>query len=413
MLQVPRAMAGVCEEVLDGAEADWRAGRVIEVAHRLQQQELQCADRARNNLVLGEALLMAGRPADALLPLERAVTQAPQDKAGWRALAQAWLMLGDDEAVLEALHNSPELPAGKMRSGGLHWGFSVEAVRGYDSNANQATDVTSIIVPALGNIRFQLNPLSRQNGDNYWGNAVHARGEWVLSPTMDVYLSAGYTRRNYDDLHVFSTEDRSMSANGNYSTVMGAWSAGMQYGQLLQAGQQVRRSLTGSLNWQAVRNSPIWPVIGMDIGNYHYIGGPPAMDGFVERVLTISNTFPLGRNSIGWALLAGQDAATVRRADGNRDMVGMRLLASGPLFRNFEWFSWFGRVDSHYHHSNPVFMEKRYDILEDLTVGLNWNIYRGLSIRGQVSASRQRSNIRLFDYRRADSNFSVRYDFGS
>lgn len=412
MLAAAQAMAGICETVLDSAEADWRAGRITEVVHQLRQQELQCADKPRNNLVLGEALLLAGQPADALLPLERAVTLDPQDKAGWRALAQAWFMLGDNEATLKALQTSPSAPVGLMRTEGIHWGFSVEEMRGYDSNVNQATDATSIIVPGLGNVRFQLNPLSRQNGDGYWGNAVHARGQWVLSPTMDVNLSVGDTRRNYDRLHVFSTENRNMAVRGNYSTAIGDWSAGMQYDQLFQAGQQVRTSLTSSLNWQAVRNSPSWPIIGLDIGSYHYMGRQPPMDGFVESVLSISNTFPLGRSSIGWALLAGQDEATVRRADGNREMVGMRLLATGPLFRNLEWFGWFGRVDSHYQHSNPVFMEKRHEILEDLTVGLNWTIYRGLSMRAQVSASRQRSNIKLFDYRRSDANLGLRYDFG-
>jgi len=412
LLPAAQSFAGACETLLDSVEADWRFGNVTEVVHRLQQQELQCADQARNNLVLGEALLMAGQPADALMPLERAVTLAPEDKAGWRALAQAWLLLGDHEAAQQALREHPMLPAGQASSG-MHWGVSVETERGHDSNANQATDVTSIIVPAFGNVRFKLNPMARQNGDRYWGNAVHAHGQWMLSPNMDVHLSAGDTRRDYDDLHVFSTEDRSMSANGNYSSAIGEWSAGMQYAQLSQAGQQVRRSLTGSLSWQAVRNSPVWPVIGVDIGGYHYMGRQPATDGFVERVLAVSNTLPLGRNSISWVLLVGQDAATVRRADGNRDMAGVRLLASGPLFRNLEWFSWLGRVDSHYHHSNPVFMEKRQEILEDLTVGLSWTIYRGLSIRGQLSTFHQHSNIGLFSYRRSDANLGMRYDFSN
>jgi len=348
-----------------------------------------------------------------LLPLERAVTLAPEEKAGWRALAQAWLLLGDHEAAQQALHSTPALPTGLIRGSDLHWGVGLEAERGHDSNANQGTSATSITVPALGNILFRLNPLSRQNADDYWADSVHVNGQWILSPAMDLHLSAGDTHRNYDDLHIFSTEDRSVSAGGNYSGYAGAWSAGMQYEQLLQAGQLARRSVTASLNWQAVRNSPVWPVIGIDIGSYRFAGGMQAPDGFNEHVLSVSNAIVLGSCSIGWAVLTGRDLATVRRADGDRDMLGMRLMASGPLFRNIDWFGWLGHVDSHYHHPNPAFLDTRHETLEDLTVGLNWPVYRGWSIQGQVSLSRQRSNIRLFDYRRTDSNLGIRYDFGS
>ncbi|SCK15377.1 M48 family metallopeptidase [Vogesella sp. LIG4] len=404
------AVADECDDALAGAEADWHAGRVAEVARKLHQNELACAAHARYNLVLGEALLAAGRAADAVMPLERAVALAPEEQGGWRALAQAWLQLGEGVP----LPRQAQAAEGESWELGrtLHWQFGLEQTRGHDDNASQATAQPGIRVPALGDIRVILSPMSRRRGDSYWAHTLSADGQWLASPATALHLGLADARRNYDNLGVFSTEERNIAADVQHDGSYGNWQSGIQYDSLRQAGILVRQSVAGNVAWQPSPTLLLRPTFGLDLGGYRYQGGKQAPDGYVEKGMSVSGSLPLGPLATAWSLRSGRDFSTVRRADGDRDFLGLRWSASGALTQRIDWFGWVERTDSHYHDSNPAFLAERHDVLNGFTAGLGCAIYRGLSLRSQLSLSRQHSNIPLYDYQRTDMSLSLRYELG-
>lgn len=413
MLGCQSAQAVDCAVLIDSAEADWHSGNVAAVVDKLQPEEAGCASNTRFNRVLGEALLASGHPVEALMPLERAVMLAPEDKASWRALSQTWLLLGGGrEAVLAARGAMRGSQGRAMPDKRFHWQITVEGSRGHDSNATLATAQTGIVVPALGDAIVTLSPSSRQSGANYWGEAIRGEALWMVSPTLQMALSGTDSRRKYQDLHVATSEEQTLTAKIDHLTALGDWSLGAQASQLAQDSQMVRTALGGNLGWRPLHASWFVPTLAFDATNYRYKGGKQAADGFAERVLSASYSVPVGQNTFGWTLLAGHDAATVRRADGDRNILGARLYATGPLTKNTEWFSWLDHIDSRYRTPNTAFLLYRHDSLTNLSSGVSWTIQPGLSLRGQLSLARQRSNIALYDYRRADFNLTLSYLFG-
>jgi hypothetical protein len=365
--------------------------------------------------VLGEALLASGRPADALMPLERAVTLAPDDKASWRALAQSWSLLGDREAALAASLAShraldPATEGAVVRR--FSWQVTVEGSRGHDSNATLATSESRIAIPALDGVIVTLGPSSRQRGDSYWSEAINAEANLALSPTLTMQLAAVDTRRQYDHLHRTSSEEQTLAAKLDHPSGWGIWSFGVHGNRLWQEKENIRYGVGGSLSWRLPQASPLWPTLAMDVTRYRYEGSYRGMDGFIERVLSLSNSVSLGQKTFGWAVQAGHDAATVNRADGDGNLIGTRLYTMGPITSALEWFTWLDHLDNRYTHINPAFLVYRHDMLDSWSGGVSWAVGQGLSVRGQVSLSRQRANIPLYAYRCADTSLTLSYAFG-
>jgi len=402
-----------CNALVESVADEWRTGNVAGVADTLRAEEASCASELRFNRVLGEAMLASGRPADALMPLERAVTLAPDDKASWRALAQSWALLGDREAAqmasLAALGAPDPASTSAQR---FNWQISIEGSRGHDSNATLSTSERSIVVPALDGAVFTLGPSSRQRGDSYWGEAVNAEASLALSPTLSMQVTGADTRRQYDHLHRVSSEEQMLAAKLDQASGWGIWSLGAHGNRLWEEKENVRHGVGGSLSWRWSQASALWPTLAMDVTRYHYNGSYRGMDGFIERVLSLSNSVSFGQKTFGWVLQAGHDSATVRRADGDCNIIGARLYATGPIAHSVDWFTWLDHLDNRYTHANPAFLIDRHDTLDILNAGVSWAIGKGFSVRGQVSLSRQRANIPLYGYRRADTNMTVSYAFG-
>jgi len=120
----------------------------------------------------------------------------------------------------------------------------------------------------------------------------------------------------------------------------------------------------------------------------------------------------LGKETVGWTLQAGHDVATVNRADGDRNIIGARLYATGPITNSIDWLTWLDHLDSRYSHVNPAFLIDRHEAVDTWNGGLSWAANKWLNVRGLVSLSQQHSNIPLYSYRRADASLTLSYAFG-
>ncbi|MCW3478455.1 hypothetical protein OL229_02600 [Neisseriaceae bacterium JH1-16] len=410
-----RVWAFDCNALVESLGDDWRRGNVAAVADALRVKEIDCSSDLRFNRVLGEALLASGRPADALMPLERAVTIASDDKASWRALTQSWLVLGDREAAMAAslAGNGSQGSASEERAGErLHWRFGVEGSRGHDSNATLATSEKSIAVPALDGAIVTLGPASRQRGDSYWGEVVNAEAEVAISPTWVMQIAGADSRRQYDHLHWASSEEQTLSARLEQSNDWGFWSLGVHGTRQWQGKEDVRFGTGATLSWRPGQASSLWPTLALDVTRYRYNGSFRMVEGFIEHSLSLSNSVAIGQKTLGWALQAGHDVATESRADGDRNIIGARIYATGPITNTVEWLTWLDHLDSRYNHVNPAFLVDRHEAIDTWNGEVSWAVNKWLSVRGLVSLSRQHANIPLYDYRRADTSLTLSYAFG-
>jgi len=409
------AWAFDCNALLDSVADDWHRGNAAAMIETLRTSESSCASELRFNRVLGEALLMAGRPADALMPLERAVALAPGDKASWHALMQSWLALGDREAALAAnlaMHGTLDPGSEEQPGSPFHWHLAVEGSRGQDSNATMTTSASSIAVPALDDAVVTLGPASRQRGDSYWAEVASAGVDLAISPALVLQLAGADSRRQYDHLHWVSSEDQTLSARLEQGSDWGFWSLAAHGDRQWQGKEDIRLGVGGTLSWRPPQTSPLWPTLTLDVTRYRYNGNFRTVEGFIEHSLSLSNAMGLGKETVGWTLQAGHDVATVNRADGDRNIIGARLYATGPITNSIDWLTWLDHLDSRYSHVNPAFLIDRHEAVDTWNGGLSWAANKWLNVRGLVSLSQQHSNIPLYSYRRADASLTLSYAFG-
>jgi hypothetical protein len=411
-LSAQAARLDQCTTLIDEVAQDWRAGKMAAVVAALQPAELECAGHARFNRVLGEALLAGGNPVDALMPLERAVKLDPADQGAQNALQQAWQVLARREAA-RAAH---ALPAGTGDGAAaaverFHWQLMLEGSRGHDSNANLSTADHSIIVPGLNDLNITLDPASRQQASDYWGDSIHAAGVWAPSAELELRADAAEARRIYGVAPAASTENKSLALRAERMTRWGSVGLGIQSDWLQQGGDLVRIAQGGSVSWQPVGKG--WPQLALDTVAYRYVGPMRGSDGFVEQVLSASHDFSFRGAQLGWTMLFGHDRATVFRADGDRQLYGVRLSAEGAIGRSWHWFAGYDRIDGRYDSLNPAFQVVRSDSLDSVNGGLSWQLWKELSVRAQLTLARQHSSIPLYAYRRADANLAFSYLFGN
>jgi hypothetical protein len=63
---------------------------------------------------------------------------------------------------------------------------------------------------------------------------------------------------------------------------------------------------------------------------------------------------------------------------------------------------------SDYDRQNPSFAETRRDRQLEASVGLSWALGKNWLLRPQLSYTRNRSNLELHDYRRAEGSVALR-----
>ena len=126
--------------------------------------------------LLGIAALDSGRPGQAVFALERVLAVRPDDALARAEIARAYFALSEYQTSRQEFENAKgnsEVPAtarttmdkylalidraqrGSQRVSG-YIGFST----GYDSNVNSGTDETTVAIPLINNLPFQLKGTS-------------------------------------------------------------------------------------------------------------------------------------------------------------------------------------------------------------------------------------------------------------
>ena len=152
--------------------------------------------------LLGIAALDSGRPGLAVFALERVLAVRPNDALARAEIARAYFALSEYQTARQEFENAKAdstAPAaarvtmdkylalldraqrGTQRVSG-YLGFST----GYDSNLNSGTDQSTIAIPVLNNLPFQLNDKATSQDNAF---ATIAAGLNILHPLTKHRLS--------------------------------------------------------------------------------------------------------------------------------------------------------------------------------------------------------------------------------
>ena len=374
----------------------------------------------------GVAAVDSGRAGEGVLALERYLVNFPGNNQARLELARGYFILGEytraREEFGEVLKSAPPpgvqanieryLDAIRSReSAYLTTAVAfIEFGIGYDSNINGGVSNASVNLPNFGLVTVAAGgvKIGSAFGQLAGGvNVVHP-----VSPGIAVYASASADARVHD-VH----------------TELDQGNLGISAGASILRDQDLFRA-TLSFNTFEVDNSRFREVVGVagewirqldelqsisafvQYAALDYAGNNDARD---SRLSGAGGGYRRAFIGPGRPLLALSGSFSREDNQRNREELGRdiaSLRASVSVTPAPKWaFNLGGSYQrSNYAAQDPLFALTRRDSYYGLDASLGYGLTRSLSLRGELLASRNQSNIALFEYRREVAAVKLRYD---
>ena len=422
------AIAATDAESVAQGEALVKAGRYADAYQLLEPLEDRLAGDIKYDYLLARSALETGRPSKASFIYERILAVEPNYVGVRLEMGRAYLALGDYaraklefEAVLRFENLPPglreqaqvydkaanEFLSGKKTvfNGYAEYGF------GYDSNPSSLTKFNPLILSGENILVLPQDQVKRSDHYNAFvlgGEAVRTLTEgWTTFLGLD---TRGRVYNNIDAADFYSADGRTgIGYSQGPHNVRLSLSAGTYWLNDIRT-----RDTTGeSLDYRYLASKTDQLTLGVSGSQFKFVP-----EGFV------SNDFRLDQGTLGWlhgssdgrsvygvTALGGVENATGGRADGDKHFSGARLVYQGALTDTVGVFLVGGVQRGKYSQTNTAFDLTRVDTLYDATLGLTWSFMKGWSLRPQVVRLRNKSNIPLFEFDRTDASLNVRLDF--
>jgi tetratricopeptide (TPR) repeat protein len=418
------------QQELQRAEGMIRSGKAEEAWKLLSPHEFDLAGREDFDYLLGVAALDSGRADRATLVFERVLAVNPDHAAARLDMARAYFALGDfqrSRGEFEQVLLQEDTPPAAKRTieryltaieerspnRGAHMTGYVEAVIGRDSNVNSATSTNSIFVP-LFNTSFTLGSGSGRTADNFaslgGGAEVHyhvgggfglfagfdarqrMHGNWDIYDSRSVDYRAGL--QAVHDKDVF----RLTVGRNDYDLDQALYRRIGSLGLELRHAADARTQLIGYGQVSEIRY--------LQSGTESY-----SSNQMIAGVGMIRNLEGSGNPIVFGSAYFGDDTATRRRGDGDRDIYGARIGYQRAVRDDADAYVTLSAQSSSYRRLNPLFQEYRKEVQFDLGLGFNWRFQPEWALRPQLTYTRADSNFPVYDYDRYELSLTLRKDF--
>lgn len=417
------------EKPLNDADALIKDGKPAEAYALLEPLDFERSGEMRFDYLLGIAALDSGKPDKATLAFERVLAVNPNFAGARLDMARALYQLGEMprartefEAVLKL--NPPEAAkatiqkyldaitareeAAKTRVTGY-----IEGVMGHDTNVNNSTAQSQILVPLL-NAVFTLNATNVRMSDNYAGFNTGAEIRHEVKPGISLYAGADLHQHGNMNQTAFDTFSVDEHAGASYTKDAEVFNVSVSGSRFNLANMHNRDTVALNADWRHTFS----PANQVNVLAQH------SQNRFVDAMKV--NDFDQSTVGAGWmhvlpngkTVLFGSvyhayenDTAPGGRVDGNKSLNGLRVGGQASVRDDLELFASVGTQRGNYDKYNAAFLQTRVDTLDDFSIGANYHLNRLWSIRPQVAVSRNASNIVIYSYDRTDISVTVRKDF--
>lgn len=388
--------------------------------------EPQRAGDPEYDYLLGIAALDAGDPERAVFALERVLALQPDNLQARAEIARAYLALGEREAAkreFEAVR-ARQVPAEVRVTIDRFLSAIAAAERtrvdkflelsfGYDTNVNSATSMSTIAIPAIGNLAFTLDPTLTERDDRFLNLAAGVNFTRKLGLSWAVVGGlSGVVRRNFDE-DAFNTDNLDASLGLRFTRGLNAITVGAQ-GQYFAVDTDLYRTTAGVVaQWQHSYDERTQGTVFGQHARLAYEAEPfRDADRSIIGVAFAKAFAGEYAPAIFVSLYAGEervlDDAFPRFG---HEPVGLRL--GGQVRLGGPW-SAFGSVSyeqREYGGIEPLFLVAREDKQTDLNLGASYLWRPGMALRLQVSHTDNSSNVALNEFTRTIVSTSVRFNF--
>ena len=343
-------------------------------------------------------LMAAGRPAEALLQLQRLVAADPGD-AQARDLLQAAL------AGLRAEPGAYAVPSVAGLDPRPWWRKSLLAVQagawlafeaGHDSNINSATDLDVVTVPLLNYRSLALDPLLFRHASPFVGVNGGLVFRKPLSSTLSL-AARGLASMRYNSAQ-YSYLPHSYDLAVAFEQRLGAMLLEASAGKLQKrvAGHRIVDRETLALRLASPAGTRLQAAATAILAGNTY----PLFDAVRTRDDSVG--VELADHGLGLVLTlrAGREAATGPIKDLDRRYTGYSL----GWRQRFTWGGWstlhFGETRSNYATFSPLFLAQRSDTAREVVVVYAHPLGQGWTLSPKAASERNASTLPLTTFRR-------------
>lgn len=425
---------------LRDADALIKSGKPADAYALLEPLEFEHSGDERFDYLIGIAALDSGKPDKATLAFERVLMVNPNSAAARLDMARAYYQLGDlprakSEFTVALKQNPTEaaraniekyldeiasLEAGKQaRITGY-----LEGAIGYDSNVNNATSQSQILV---GGVPYTLDPASVKASDSYFGVAAGGEITRKMNASWSVYAGADLRQRTYNSQKDFD----SLGLDARAGAMFGAKANRLRIG--VTGG---RYNLGGTRNSDSAGLNAEWNHV-LSPSNQLKIFGQYVQYRFVNPLMQ-PNDFNQQAMGIGWQHVTADGKSTLSgnvyhgtekdvspiimvpgigplnsgggRADGARRFSGLRVGGQTAVSDKTTLFVNAGGQTGNFSKVNPYFLQQRSDRQYELTAGANWQWNKHWTLRPQMNYLKNESNLVVYSYNKMDVSLNIRRD---
>lgn len=381
--------------------------------------------------LLGRAALESGRATEAAFAFERCLAVNPKDGPCRVHMARAHLAMGELSSARSELETiqASEPPAevqglvaqylgalgSRERAEKRRISLWALAGIGHDSNVASATDAGQVAFPVpIGPIPAGTPfALAGDEADQFGKLEAGLRAEFALGPTLSLLADAGLQTRQYLDETAFN------NAAGDIGLGLG-WRAGHQSLQLKAQAQKYlfdnedyRDTVGGLAQYQYAPDDNSAYSVYLQHSRIDYRrSGPDAAPNADRNTVGLGYSRALGGGAVIYAgLYAGQernDDSTAPWLD--QDFTGLRAGGSLGLAPRLRLTGALSVEQREFDGENPLFLETREDTQTDLSLGLQWALSPGLSLRPAYTFSQSDSNLVINDFDRHQISIDIRYE---
>ena len=409
----------------------------------LLAQEPQLAGNAEFDYLLGVAALESGKTDDAIIAFERVLQVDPKIAGARLDLARAYFNHGSMDLAqanfLELKASNPPpaalividkyLAAIRERRAQKSNIFSAwgEMALGYDSNITGVpTDFTSAVASAFNLTGISPTGNSVKRKAPYLGAAVGADYTYALSAGWAAFVGGearGRAYRHEGDFNSVSGEARIgalWTAGAQQLRLTGGYSRfgqeGLAPGEPKPTNDRSTALIAADYRY-AMNERQQWNV-GLAGTRVKFLTNN--IEDFDATTLTAGFVHAFDRKGapvLQVSSFYSRDEAVRKLADGVSDkskrVAGARSYFQYSLTDNLAWFNGLGfsmrRDQSAFSRATEI--EYGRDRLADVSLGVNWRFQPKCSMRAQWLASRNDSNIAIYDFTRHEVSSTIRCDF--
>lgn len=402
-----------------------KSGRAAQAYPVLAPLAAQKAGNPEFDYALGIAALDSGKPTEAMVALQRVLAVQPNNGPARAELARAYAMVGDADTArkeFDTVVGDPTVPDPvrqrfsriigqldrEIAGGGTSVTGFVEGGLGYDSNVNSATALDSLVIPlfaGLGPATLSAGATEIDDGfARLEGGVSLAHG---LSRQTRLFASLlGSAKQNFSE-DAFDQTSLVATGGGAYTFPSRVTVSGALQVQKFWFGGSTYRDSHG-LTTQATKPLDGGAALSLS-AQYFDVSYPtdPLRDGD-RAALGVSYATRLGVAAVQF----GRERTDDPTADHfSNDFYGVSVAVEHPLSSGMALTASLASEARDYEAADPLFLAVREDRQFDASLGLKIALTDRLMVRPQLTYTRNKSNIALYDYERTTAAVTLRTEF--